>query len=930
VNRTVRKGFDHMSATSSTVEQPGGSGEPDEPDKTVVTSEAADTGAGAGSRPAREPERPKRKMPRMGRLRVAMAIVVSLCLLVPIGAAAGTLTLDSALHASFPQTSGTLHIAGLSDAVTVQRDSSGIPQIYATTPSDLFLAEGYVQAQDRFWQMDVDRHIAEGDLSSMFGSTTLTDDEFVRTLGWKQVAQESYQQLTPQTQQYLQAYSKGVNDYLAAHPGGSSLSIEYDIIGLPVAGTAPGYKPAPWTPVDSVVWLQAMAWNLIDNLDQEEQRALLAQTLTQDQIDQLYPAYPYSQNSPIVTQGALVGPQYEQDATPAPALPGAAQQQLSNLSNLLDEIPSVLGPAGSADSAGDGVGSNSWVVSGALTTTGKPLMANDPHLSPQLPSVWYQVGLHCDTLSAQCPYDVTGFSFPGMPGVIIGHDQDISWGFTNESSDVSDLYLEKITGQDYLYDGTEYPLQEHKETIDVAGGSPVTITVRSTNHGPLLSDVSDDFAKVGKQAPAARAGDPAQGLAPNQQYGVSLEWTALQPNSTMDALFALDRATDWTDFRAAAQDFTVPAQNMIYADTQGDIGYQAPGLIPVRKNGDGRWPEPGWTDQYDWTGYIPFSALPDEYNPASGYIVTANNAVVGPSYPYLLTTDWDYGFRSQEITDDIQKDTAHGGKISIADMSAIQNDTYSPIAAALVPYLLKEKVDSYTKSALALLKNWNYTEPADSAAAAYFNAVWSELLQMTFANKFPTDVSEDDLGLDGGDRWFEVVETILTQPDSPWWDNPKTPQRETRDSILTAALEKARLDLTAQLGPDPSSWQWGKIHTLIPTEQTLGTNGPAVVRWLLDGNAEELGGGSSIVDATSYDVASGNYSVITAPSMRMIVDLADFDDSRWINQTGESGHVDDPNYLDQAPLWASGQTLPWAFSSTATKAKTIATLTLQP
>ena len=578
--------------------------------------------------------------------------------------------------------------------------------------------------------------------------------------------------------------------------------------------------------MDSVAWLEVMAWDLVDNLDQEVQRSLLTQTLTVDQIDQLYPDYPYSINPSIVNQGALEGSTYEQDATAAPALPSGAQQQLSNLSNLLGEVPSVLGASGSGDSAGLGTGSNSWVVSGALTTTGKPLMANDPHLSPQLPSVWYQIGLHCDTLSAACPFDVTGYSFPGMPGVIIGHNQQISWGFTNESSDVADLYLEKITGQDYLYDGTEHPLTERKEVIDVAGGSPVTITVRSTDHGPLISDVAledQEYKLTGKQAPAARSA--------GGDYAVALEWTALQPNGTMNALFGLDEATDWTQFRAAAQQFTVPAQNMIYADVEGNIGYQAPGLIPVRAQGDGRWPVPGWTDQYNWVGYIPFSALPYEYNPTAGYIVTANNAVVGPSYPYLLTTDWDYGYRAAEITADIQKDTAHGGKISIADMSAIQNDTYSPIASVVVPYLLKEKVNAFTQPALDLLKNWNYTQPADSAAAAYFNQVWVDLLQLTFGNKFPTDVPAADLGLDGGDRWFDVVETIITQPDSPWWNNPKSGVHQDRDSVLTAALEKARLDLTRQLGPDVSGWTWGRLHTLIPTEPTLGTSGPSVVRW---------------------------------------------------------------------------------------------------
>jgi penicillin amidase len=263
-------------------------------------------------------------------------------------------------------------------------------------------------------------------------------------------------------------------------------------------------------------------------------------------------------------------------------------------------------------------------------------------------------------------------------------------------------------------------------------------------------------------------------------------------------------------------------------------------------------------------------------------------------------------------------------------MASIQNDSYNPEAAALTPYLMKLKTDAFTKPAQNLLKNWDFTQPATSGAAAYYNAVWAEILKLTFQAKLPSGVDLSTLGFDGGDRWFAVIDSIINQPDSEWWDNPKTTQRETRDSILTAALKKARLDLTAQLGKNVSTWTWGRLHTLTPTEQTLGTDGPGVVKWLLNGQAEELAGGSSVVDATSWDLSSGNFHVTVAPSMRMIVDMADFDRSRWINQTGESGHVDNPNYLDQAPLWAAGQTLPWAFGDSAVKAATTATLTLRP
>ncbi|MEV7646171.1 penicillin acylase family protein, partial [Streptomyces rubiginosohelvolus] len=360
--------------------------------------------------------------------------------------------------------------------------------------------------------------------------------------------------------------------------------------------------------------------------------------------------YPYKQNKPIVEQGAIspVTGKFDPEATPSDSVGSTTPQgageglntQLSALSDTLDEIPALLGPNG------NGIGSNSWVVDGDHTTSGKALLANDPHLAPMLPSLWYQMGLHCRKVSASCQYDTAGYTFSGMPGVIIGHNQDIAWGLTNLGADVTDLFLEKVSDDGYLYDGETKPFKTREETIKVAGGRDRTITVRETNNGPLVSDRSKELDKVGQKAPVSNAApDRADG------YAVALKWTALQPGKSMDAVFALNRAKDFTTFRAAAQNFEVPSQNLIYADTEGNIGYQAPGKIPVRSAGfDGTAPAPGWDPKYAWKGYIPFDELPYEYNPDRGYIVTANQAVIDEKkYPYLLTKDWGYGARSQRI-----------------------------------------------------------------------------------------------------------------------------------------------------------------------------------------------------------------------------------------------------------------------------------------
>jgi penicillin amidase len=833
--------------------------------------------------------RPRR---RFRTLKIASAVLAGL-LVVLVGA--GTWWLNSAIHASYPQTTGTLRVPGLEAKVEVDRDAQGVPQVYAATSHDLFFAQGYVQAQDRFWQMDVYRHVTAGRLSELFGSGQVSTDKFIRTMGWRVVAEQEYSMLSPDTKTYLSAYSDGVNAYLKDHKG-SSASVEYAVLGLQT-----DYTPYAWTPVDSVSWLKALAWDLRDNMQSEIDRSLASQKLTKEQVDQLFPSYPASHPT-IVHQGTVANGAFDQDAAPASdsplsgsALPPAATNALASLSHTVAGLPSFLQPRV------EGVGSNSWVVSGDLTTTGKPLLANDPHLAPQLPSIWYQMGLHCTTVSAACPFDVTGFTMPGTPGVVIGHTATVAWGFTNGTEDVSDLVLEKVTGESYEYNGQQLPLTVRQETIKVAGGKAIPLTIRSTNQGPLVSDADKDIASAGNG------------------YAVALRWTALAPSHTVDALFALDRVSDWTSFRAAAKEFAVPSQNMIYADTSGDIGYQTPGLIPIRKNGDGRWPVPGWTDQYEWSGYIPFDELPHVLNPTDKFVVTANNPIVGSQYPHMLSMDFDYGYRANEITQRLLAATAGGKKIDAAGMRTIQADSRNEFASVLVPYLAKVPASSskQTRAARALFDGWDYTTPDTSAAAAYFYEVWKFVCKDAFEAKLPSSVD-----VDGGDRWFAVATTLLPDASSFWWNG-------NRDALLAKAMDEAATELTSRQGSTVSQWEWGALHKLTPTNQTLGTGGPWFVKWLVNGDPVPVAGGSSVVDATGFDIAK-DFSVDELPSMRMLVDLSNLDASAWVNLTGASGHVDDAHYLDQLPLWRTFQTLPWAYSRAAVQAATKDTLTLAP
>ncbi|MEV0421816.1 penicillin acylase family protein [Streptosporangium canum] len=818
------------------------------------------------------------------------------------------------VRASFPQLAGELKVDGLTGKVTVYRDKTGIPHIYADSSDDLFLAQGYVHAQDRFFEMDFRRHVTAGRLSEMFGAATLVEDKVIRTMGWRRVAEAELPMLTEQTRHYLDAYAKGVNSWMDQNQGFTAKSLEYAILKL----TNFGYEPEPWTPVDSLSWLKAMAWDLRSNMSDEIGRALAASMLPRGRVEQLWPGYPFDTHQPIVTQGSVTRRGFDQDVEP-----GADTGQvdtgtgrpdtgaLTRTAEALRAVPSLMGdPKG-----GNGIGSNSWVVGGKHTGSGKPLLANDPHLSANMPSVWYQAGLHCRTKSAECPFDVTGFTFSGVPGVIIGRNDKIAWGFTNLGPDVADLYLERVKDDSYLFMGGWKPLTTRTETIKVAGGDPVRLTVRETMHGPILSDVMEN---VKDTLPGAATAFQEKADA------VALKWTALDPGRSADAIFALDAAQDWQEFRAAASRFDVPAQNLIYADTKGNIGYQAPGRIPVRTRGDGTWPVPGWTGEYSWQSTIPFNELPSVYNPPEGYIVTANNAAIDPErYPHMLTKDWAYGYRSQRILDRLQTELRKG-KVDAETMGEVQQDTHNGFAQFLVPKLMALKVAGASGDARELLRTWDYSQGAGSSPAMYFNAVWRHLLVETFNDDLPESAWPT-----GGDRWFEVVRVMLDNPGDPFWDDARTSGTETRDDMLRRAMAMAYDELNARLGPDVKAWRWGDLHALTLTNQTFGTSGIGPVEWLFNRGPLPVSGNDDAVNAAGWDVQE-NYAVGWLPSMRMVVDLADPDRSQWINLTGASGHAFHDNYWDQAPLWAGGRTTPMLAREESIKKAARNTLVLRP
>ncbi|MDP2773162.1 MAG: penicillin acylase family protein [Nocardioides sp.] len=853
-------------------------------------------------------------------LRLTTYLAVTLVLLL----VAGLTTFVVLARRPLPQTTGTVEVPGLVAEVEVVRDEHGIPQLYGDSMADLMRAQGYVHAQERFFEMDVRRHATAGRLAELFGEDALESDLYVRTMGWRRVAARELALIRPDTRAALEEYADGVNAFLA-ESSPSEIALEYSVLN---AGGL-GYRPEEWSAVDSLAWLKAMAWDLRGNMVEEIDRVLTMDAVGARRAAELYPADPSDRHAPIVDQGAVVDGVFEQDATTGGTrnpqrTPFTAAQRapFARLQAGLERLPSWLG-------RGDGVGSNSWVVDGDHSATGEPLLANDPHLGVGLPGVWMQMGLHCRELSEACPLDVSGVTFSGVPGVIIGHNADIAWGFTNLGPDVTDLYVEQIEGDTWRYDGKARPLQVRTETIEVAGGDDVEITVRATAHGPLLSDVDDVLADVGELAPLRRP--PVA-----EEYAVSLAWTALRPGATADAFHALNLATDWDSFRTAIADLGAPAQNIVYADRDGHIGYQASGQVPIRKSGNGGLlPSAGWRPENDWTGeFVPYDGLPSVLDPEEGFVVTANQAVIDDdSYPYHLTDDWDRGYRSERLRflldeqlTEQDDDGGDGGEVSVQEMLDLQLDDLNPMAPVLTPYLLDVRLGrGYPSGGQRLLADWDFRQGADSGAAAYYNVTWRNLLELTFHDELPEEAWPE-----GGQRWMAVVERLLNQPFSTWWDDVTTDTEiETRDDILRAALLAARDELTSRQAPNPDDWSWGHLHRLELRSSTLGGSGSGLVERMFNRGGWEVAGGSAIVDASAWDAAVG-YDVVTAPSVRMVMSLADFDDSRWVSLTGVSGHPFSQHYTDQTDVWAEGGTLPWQFGRDAVVEAGADTLTLVP
>lgn len=798
----------------------------------------------------------ERRKPR--RLRLFLMFLAGLVLLVLelIGVAFFWLVIRP-----LPQTDGTVEISGLSGEVKVVRDKAGVPHISASNVADLFMAQGYVTAQDRMWQLEFNRRVGAGRLSEVLGEAAIEQDRFLRTIGLRRAAESELAGLSGEEKLILESYARGINAFMETHR--DNLPIEFSLLG---------FKPEPWTVLDTLSWGKVMAFDLGDNYGREITRAALVEKVG-------------------AAEAARLMPTGSAPTTPLIVPPNVSYKGIEGglaLASIQADLHALVGQDL------DGRGSNNWVVAGAKTTTGKPMLANDPHLGLRNPSVWYEVSLQGGG------FNVAGVTFPGVPGVVIGHNERIAWGVTNVSGDTQDLYLEKLNPANpdqYEFKGEWQPLQITSEEIKISGKPSETLRVRQTRHGPILNDVTD----------ALKNSQP-----------MALRWVALGDAPLIGSVLQYNRAQNWTAFRQALRGFNTPAQNFVYADLDGNIGYQIPGLWPLRAKGDGLLPVPGWTGEYEWTGFANFDDLPSVYNPAAGFVATANNRNVAQSAEKVyLGQEYDPGWRAQRITDLLKAKE----KLSLADLGAIQADVLSIPGKEFVGYLANlPNSDGKIAPALARLRDWDGRLTADSVPGAIYKATYVKLVENMFKERLGQDLYERYAN---GNMTLLAVLTLLKDPSNSWWGAAG------RDVLLQKSVGQAVDFLSGKLGSNEADWKWGKLHTMSFTQTPIGKGVPGPLQPLINLKTVENGGDGTTVAAASFDLLNP-FAQTTGVSFRGLMNLADWDASLIVNSGGQSGQPFNKHYGDNLDDWLNGRYHPFLFSPAAVEREKEATLTLRP
>lgn len=788
--------------------------------------------------------------PRTGSSRLRTLAIVAVVLLLA-GAGLGTY-FYSVAQGALPQLDGELKLTGLTAPVKITRDSHGVPMIEAANFPDLFFAQGYVTAQDRLWQLDVMRRFASGELSEILGDKLLPHDREQRILGLRDAARRSLDQASPRDRAFFEAYARGVNAYIESHR--DRLPLEFRILR---------YSPRPWTTEDCVLMGTYMVQNLNHGayeraLQREKVLAMLGPELAAD----MFVSSTWHDRVPTKGPERLDEPDAEEDDESAVTtlLPAGSSTSL----NQDLEVFSNVTP-----------GSNNWVVSGAHTVSGKPLLSDDMHLGHQLPNLWYEVHLHSGS------YDVAGVSLPGVPFVIVGHNQRIAWGFTNVEPTVEDLYVETFNAQGQYLTPQGWKDPKHRcEVIHVTGKPDVTVEVAITRHGPIISD-----------------------LIPGESRKLALRWTLY--DGVHDPFFEVNSAQNWDEFRKAFSVFDAPGQNVMYADVDGHIAYQTTGHFPIRAAGDGSVPVNGSDEAHEWTGYIPFEKLPSIYDPSWGILATANGRITPDGFPYTVSKDWDAPWRTERIYHVLES----GKKFAAADMLALQTDVYSAFdrfCAERFVYALDHapNLSRRAQQARELLRDWDGKMTIDSAAATievHSNRMLARLLLEpkleAGQRKLPGDVkplSFSDLHWSMMSIWMENI--LLKQPKR--WLPEKYPNY---DALLAAAVEAAVRD--ADTPKNLADWKWGNVSQLEIQNPVLGKI-PILRHW----------SGTGVVPLSGDGLTVKQVGKAFGPSERFTADLSNFDQSTLNVVTGQAGNFLSPYYLDHWKAWYEGTTFTLPFS----------------
>ncbi|HEX6978335.1 MAG TPA: penicillin acylase family protein [Alphaproteobacteria bacterium] len=740
------------------------------------------------------------------------------------------------LASSLPQTAGQIPVASPTAEVEIIRDAHGVPHIFASSEADAIYALGFVHAQDRLFQMDMMRMAGQGRLSEMFGPSTLDLDRLMRTLDIAGQADATFAALAPKWRDLLSIYAAGVNAFLETRSG--TLPPEFMIAGR---------TPEPWQPRDSILWGKLMALQLSGNWRDELTRARLANRLSPEMLRELWPEWPSDDATTLAARGDLY--------------------RDLDLDGLADALPAPLGPR---------LASNEWVLSGALTRSGKPILVNDPHLSLNAPGQWYLVRIETPD------FRLVGASAPGVPAVVLGHNGHVAWGFTTTTADTHDLFIERVDPADptrYLTPDGSRPFGLRSETIKVKGEADVVMTVRTTRHGVVISDLNRSAREVAGSGHVVSLAMPGFRVA----------------DRTPAALFGLNRARNWTEFSAALSDWYAPMQNIVYADRDGNIGFYSPGLVPVRKSGTGWMPQPGWTGAYDWIGFAPFDQLPHAFNPPSGRIINANNRIVPEDFPVFISRDWDAPYRARRIAELLDARPVHDA----AGMADILTDAVSLFARELLPGLLRTAPrDDLSRAALARLGAWNGDMRRDRPEPLIFSAWMRELTKALIA---------DELG-PLADEIFRAQPVLLHRAvdgTSSFCDDTRTPAREDCTTQVAQALHRAVAWLAERHGQDIDAWRWGDVH-VAPFRHALLSRLP-VVRDIVgfhvptDGDYFTVNRG-----ATRINDPVTPFAHVHGAGYRAIYDLSDLDQSLFIAVPGQSGHPLSPHRGDLAPIWADG------------------------